>query len=62
MNAITVNAIVIGSRTDREGNSKITFEIAPQEHAKAAAIAMATNKMLVLKVAESLAGLPEDDE
>lgn len=62
MNAITVNAIVVGSRTDREGNSKITFEIAPQEHAKAAAIAMATNKMLVLKVSESADASIEDDE
>jgi len=50
---ITVKATVCGSRTDREGNAKLTFEISPEDQAKASAIAMCVNKVLVLTVEES---------
>lgn len=50
MNKIVVKAIVNSSRTDREGNTKLTFEVPPQDHALAAAIAMCVNRVLTLTV------------
>jgi len=49
---IRVTAIVHASSTDREGNTKLTFDVPPQDHAKAAAIAMCVNTLLELTVEE----------
>lgn len=47
-----LNAIFVGCRSDREGNFKITFEISPQNAAKAAELALMVNRELALTVTE----------
>jgi hypothetical protein len=51
--SITVKAIVCGSRTDAEGNMKLTFETPPEDRLKASAIAAMVKVLLKLTVEEA---------
>lgn len=49
---VKVTAIVHASSTDREGNTKLTFSVSPEDRFKAAAIAQCVNVLLDLVVSE----------